>query len=45
MTQGETYGINGTTNKTNKHGDPNSPKMIVLNKYGFIGNEILLPPK
>ena len=36
MNQGETYGINVTTNETNKHGDPNSHKIPFLTKYGFI---------
>ena len=45
MTQGETSGINGKTNETNKYGYPNSPQMLVLKKYGFIGDELILPPK
>ena len=43
MTQGENYGKNGNTNERNKHGDKNSPKMPVLNEYGSIDGEFILP--
>ena len=45
LNQGETSGKNGTTNEPNKHGDPNSPNMPILNEYVFIGGTFVLTPQ
>ena len=41
----KTPGKTGYSNEPNNHGDPNSPKMPVLNEYGIIGVEFILPPQ
>ena len=42
MTQVKTSGKNGKINDPNRHGEPNSPNIPVLNEYLFIGVMFLL---
>ena len=45
MPSDKTPGKTGYSNEPNKNGDQNSSKMPVLNEYGIIGVEFLLPPQ
>ena len=42
MNQCETSVKNGKNDEPNNHGKPNSPKILVLNEYGFIGCAFLI---
>ena len=39
------HGKTGENNEPKNHGEPNFPKMPVLNEYGIIGGAFLLTPQ